>query len=121
MRVSRSTDAPEEPFAEDHFSGAVRRRDHGVVEPFEGTAFHVHFPAGARTHWHRHPAGQVLYITDGRGRVGMRNGTVEAVTAGDVVVAPPHEEHWRGAEDDHEVRHLALSFGVTEWLEPVED
>jgi quercetin dioxygenase-like cupin family protein len=120
MRISRSTDAPEEPFADDHFSGAVTRRDHGVIESLDGTAFHVRFPAGARTHWHRHPIGQVLYVTDGRGRVGIRDGTVENVAAGDVVVTPPNEEHWHGAAEDAEVRHVALSFGATEWLEPVE-
>ena len=120
MRISRS-DAAEEPFDASHFTGPVSRVDHGVVDSPEGTALLVRFPAGARTHWHRHPAGQVLYITDGRGRVGTRDGGVAEVAAGDLVVASPDEEHWHGATDDAEVRHLALSFGTTEWLDPVED
>ena len=120
MRISRC-DAPEEPFDASHFSGAVTRIDHGAIDSPEGTALLVRFPAGARTHWHRHPTGQVLYVTEGRGRVGTRDGSIEVIGAGDLVVAPPDEEHWHGAADDAEVRHLALSFGATEWLEPVED
>ena len=120
MRISRS-DAPEEPFDADHFSGAVSRIDHGVIESPEGTALLVRFPPGARTHWHSHPSGQVLYVTEGRGRVGTRDGRTEHVSAGDLVVAAAGEQHWHGAAEDAEVRHLALSFGVTDWLEPVED
>jgi quercetin dioxygenase-like cupin family protein len=119
MRVSRS-DAPEGPFDADHFSGAVSRIDHGAIESPEGTALLVRFPPGARTHWHSHPTGQVLYVTEGHGRVGTRDGRVEEVRAGDLVVAAADEEHWHGAATDAEVRHLALSFGATEWLEPVE-
>ena len=121
MRVTRSADAREAPFEADTFSGAVTRQDYGTLEAPEGTALHVRFPAGVRTHWHSHPGGQVLFVTDGRGRVGTRDGTVAEVAAGDLVYAPPHEEHWHGASDAESVRHLALSFGATAWLEPVED
>ena len=120
MHVTRSAEAPDEPFGADHFTGAVTRRDLGVVPDPAGTAFLVSFPAGARTHWHSHPGGQVLHIVDGLGRVGTRDGRVEAVQTGDLVYAPPDEEHWHGAADDAAVRHLALSFGETRWLEPVE-
>ena len=46
---------------------------------------------------------------------------LSASRPGDLVYAPPDEEHWHGASDDAEVRHLALNFGATRWLEPVED
>jgi quercetin dioxygenase-like cupin family protein len=121
MKITRSTEAPEEPFEAATFSGPVRRRDYGAIEAPEGTVLHVRFPAGARTDWHSHPGGQVLFVTDGAGRVGTRDGSVEPITGGDVVYAPPDEEHWHGASEDAEVRHLALSFGPTRWLEPVED
>lgn len=121
MRVIRSADAPEQPFEADTFSGPVSRRDYGAIEAPEGTALHVRFPAGSRTNWHSHPAGQVLYVTDGSGRVGTRDGHVERIAAGDLVYAPPDEEHWHGAAEDEPVRHLALSFGTTTWKEPVAD
>jgi quercetin dioxygenase-like cupin family protein len=121
MRVTRSADAPDQPFDQPTFQGAVSRRDLGSIDHPRGSALIVSFPAGARTHWHSHPDGQVLYIVDGAGRVGTRDGTVADVAAGDLVYAPPNEVHWHGASDSQPMRHLALSFGDTAWQEPVED
>ena len=121
MRVTRSADTPEGAFEADTFSGPVTRRDYGAIDAPAGTALVVRFPAGVRTDWHRHPAGQVLYVVEGTGRIGTRDGTVERIAAGDLAHAPPGEEHWHGAAERGAVRHLALSFGATEWLEPVED
>jgi quercetin dioxygenase-like cupin family protein len=121
MRVTRSADAPDTPFDQPTFSGPVSRRDYGPVDHPKGTALVVSFPAGVRTDWHSHPDGQVLYVVEGHGRVGTRDGTVEHVGVGDLVYAPPDEEHWHGASDAEPMRHLALSFGETAWQEPVED
>ena len=107
--------------APDHFDGDVTRRDLGSLEGPSGSALRVRFPPGARTHWHSHPEGQILYIVDGSGRVGTRDGRVEHVAPGDLVHAPPGEEHWHGAAEDAAVEHLALSFGETAWAGPVED
>ena len=43
---------------------------------------HVWFAPGARTAWHSHPRGQMLYVTDGMGRVGKRSGEVTEIQAG---------------------------------------
>jgi quercetin dioxygenase-like cupin family protein len=120
MKITRSTGAPDGPVDGAHFHGAVTRRDYGAFEAPAGTALLVRFPAGARTHWHSHPDGQVLFVTEGRGRVATRDGSVADVGPGDLVYAPPREEHWHGASEDEAVAHLALSFGVTDWKEPVE-
>ncbi len=40
----------------------------------------VHFSAGARTHWHAHPGGQLLYGVSGRGRVRSRGGPGHTLT-----------------------------------------
>jgi quercetin dioxygenase-like cupin family protein len=114
MKITRRADTEPEPMAPDHFEGAPTRRDYGTLDAPEGTALLVRFPVGARTHWHSHPDGQVLFVTDGRGRVGTRDG-IEEIRAGDLVVAAPGEEHWHGAAEDAAVEHLALSFGATEW------
>lgn len=121
MKITRLTDTSPEPMAPEHFDGAPTRRDYGQIDDPAGTALRVRFPAGARTHWHSHPNGQVLFVTEGTGRVGTRDGRVERIEAGDLVVAPPGEEHWHGAAEDGEVEHLALSFGDTAWAERVED
>lgn len=120
MRIARSTDAKLEPMATETFSGTVRRRDLGRIAEPDGAALAVSFEPGARTDWHRHSGGQVLYVLDGTGRVGTR-GAVAEIHPGDLVEAPPDEEHWHGAATDRSVTHLALSFGETSWLEPVSD
>jgi quercetin dioxygenase-like cupin family protein len=121
MRIARSSQAALEPMATDTFSGTVRRRDLGRIGAPEGAALAVSFEAGARTSWHRHTGGQVLYVVDGVGRVATREGEVADIRAGDLVEAPPDEEHWHGASTEAPVTHLALSFGETVWLEPVSD
>jgi quercetin dioxygenase-like cupin family protein len=81
----------------------------------------VFFEPGARTHWHTHEVAQVLYVLAGEGRVQSRDGTGSALTAGDTVHIPAGEEHWHGAAPNSYVLHLAVSVGVTGWLEPVSD
>ena len=64
---------------------------------------------GARTAWHAHAVGQTLYVTEGRGLVQSRGGTVEEIRAGDVVTTPPDEWHWHGAAPDHYMTHLSIT------------
>jgi quercetin dioxygenase-like cupin family protein len=119
MRVARTSDTPLEPMGTDTFSGTVRRRELGQIDALHGLALAVSFEAGARTHWHRHSGGQVLYVVDGAGRVGTRDGTVAEIAVGDLVEVPPNEEHWHGAGPDTPMTHLSLSFGEATWLGPV--
>ena len=121
MRIARTSETALEPMASDTFSGTVRRRDLGRIGAPDGAALAVSFEPGARTYWHRHSHGQVLYVIDGTARVGTRDGEVAAVRPGDLVEAPPGEEHWHGAAEDAPMTHVALSFGETIWLERVSD
>lgn len=86
----------------------------------------VRFTPGARTNWHSHAKGQVLYVTDGVGLVGTRDGNVVRITAGETVKCPADEEHWHGATDTTLMAHIAMVVGDssgdgTTWLEPVTD
>ncbi|MFD9981456.1 cupin domain-containing protein [Streptomyces massasporeus] len=86
----------------------------------------VRFTPGARTNWHSHLKGQVLYVTDGVGLVGTRDGSVVRITAGETVKCPAGEEHWHGATDTTPMAHIAMIVGDesgdgTTWLEPVTD
>src|ERR1700677_1734124 len=71
------------------------------AEPMRLAVGLVRFTPGARTNWHSHALGQLLYITDGVGLVGTRDGHVVRVTAGETVKCPVGEEHWHGATDDN--------------------
>jgi len=121
MRIARTAETALEPMATDTFSGTVRRRDLGPIGALDGTALAVSFEAGVRTNWHRHARGQILFVTEGSGRVSTRDGEVVEIRAGDLVEAPPDEEHWHGASTYEPMTHLSLAFGETLWLEPVSD
>ncbi len=85
------------------------------IVPGALNALGVLFDPGARTNWHTHPEGQVLYIASGAGRVGTAEDLID-VAAGDVVVTPPGEVHWHGAAPGSYLMHLSLTTGgPTEW------
>ncbi|WP_034261145.1 cupin domain-containing protein [Actinospica robiniae] len=107
MRISRSTPGTQAP--EEWVTGATR------IDPVEvpEAAAHLHvdsvdFAAGARTVWHRHPAGQTLIITAGVGHVQHRGGPLETLHVGDSVLIEPGEWHWHGATATAAMTHLAL-------------
>lgn len=81
----------------------------------------VYFEPGGRTYWHSHEGGQVLHVTSGSGWVAARGERARPVRAGDVVWAPPGEEHWHGASDDSILVHVAVSLGTAQWLGEVTD
>ncbi|MFB8027192.1 MULTISPECIES: cupin domain-containing protein [unclassified Streptomyces] len=96
------------------------------AEPARLATALVRFAPGARTHWHSHANGQTLYVTDGVGLVGTRDGDVVRVGAGETVTCPPGEEHWHGGTDTTLMAHIAIVVGDadgdgTTWLEPVTD
>ena len=79
----------------------------------------VYFAPGGRTYWHSHEGGQMLHVATGEGWVAPREGDAARVRAGDVVWAPPGEEHWHGAGEHTLLVHTAVSLGTTQWLEEV--
>ncbi len=92
----------------------------------DANVFRVFFGPGARTNWHTHPEGQVLFIVTGTCRVAREGAPPEEVEAGGVVYFAPGEKHWHGAGPDSYMVHTAVSpaadsTGGTDWLEPVTD
>lgn len=82
------------------------------------TAIGVLFEPGARTFWHHHPDGQVLYVTSGSGRVGNVHGEIVEIAAGDVVYTPAGESHWHGASPNSYLMHLSITTGGNTIWEP---
>jgi quercetin dioxygenase-like cupin family protein len=88
--------------------------------------FRVLFEPTARTNWHAHPEGQILYVVTGEGRAQKDGESVVEIRAGDVVYFAPNEKHWHGAAPDTFMVHVAVnpaaaSDGGTDWMEPVTD
>jgi quercetin dioxygenase-like cupin family protein len=109
------------PSPSEHFTGDVRNSR--ISESEEGiTLLAVQFAPGARTDWHSHPGGQLLYVVAGAGLVQTEDGTTVTISPGDVVEAPPGERHWHGAAPDSPMTHLSLTTGGdTRWEQPVSD
>ena len=95
--------------------------------PSRMTVARVRFTPSARTNWHSHAVGQTLHVSEGVGLVGIGDGSVFRVRAGDTVVCPPGEEHWHGAAANTFMSQFALleanpeGSDPTTWLEPLTD
>jgi quercetin dioxygenase-like cupin family protein len=109
-----------------NFTGSVRVDPlFGVHAPSTVSGGAVTFEPGARSAWHRHPAGQVLIVSAGVGRVQQWGGPVQEIRPGDVIWTPPGVKHWHGAAPTTAVTHIAIQEAVggknVEWLEKVSD
>lgn len=110
----------------DTFTGTVRREH--FFRPTEDAPYGVSlvtFDPGARTHWHTHPLGQRLIVTEGSGLTGTEDGMVWEIRAGDVIWCPPNVRHWHGASPTTAMQHLAIhgmkDGKMVEWMEEVSD
>jgi 4-carboxymuconolactone decarboxylase len=118
---------PTERAPAENFTGAVRVGNRFQAEaPARTYGATVSFEAGARTHWHIHPLGQILVVTAGTGRVQHWRGSVREIRPGDVVHIPPGVKHWHGASPDAAMTHVALveapaAGPTTEWMDAVTD
>jgi quercetin dioxygenase-like cupin family protein len=82
------------------------------------------FESGSYLYWHKHPAGQILLITDGTGYYQEKGKPRQTVHKGDVIKCLPNVEHWHGSTQDSGFTYLATTpaqKGKTVWLQKVTD
>jgi quercetin dioxygenase-like cupin family protein len=114
---------PADWFTGEVFIDAIARGE----EPSRVRVSAVRFTPSARTAWHSHAVGQTLYVTEGRGLVQSRGGTVAEIRPGDIVYTQAGEWHWHGAAPDHFMTHLSITEASgderpeTNWAEHVTD
>ncbi len=125
MKVISLKDMETRQGPEDWFTGTVWMDAAAVETPGAGI-FRVLFEPGARTNWHTHPEGQILYIVTGEGRAQREGELLVEIGPGDVVYFAPGEKHWHGAAPETFMVHIAVnpaasSYGGTDWMEPVTD
>jgi len=78
------------------------------------------FAPGARTAWHSHDKGQLLFFEQGRARVRRKDGPAKDFGAGESDFTPAGVVHWHGAVPDQQLVQVAIGFGGdTRWLEKV--
>jgi quercetin dioxygenase-like cupin family protein len=85
--------------------------------------YDVVFEPGARNHWHSHPGGQLLLVTQGEGFYQERGKPARRLREGDVVLIPPDMAHWHGAAPNCGLTHVGISpnaqKGAAAWFGPV--
>ena len=128
MQVIAASDMQLREDAEGHFTGYVQQQQMLKAPSPTISVLCVFFAPGARTHWHSHPEGQILYVVSGRGRCGSApeaGGQVRGIGPGDVVHFDKHELHWHGAAPDCFITHLAVTPHATseadKWYQQVTD
>lgn len=125
----------------DRLQAIFPKGDKGPTEYFTGNAWsmglvpkdsiynsvvgNVFFEPGARSHWHIHPAGQILIITDGVGFHQIKGQPKQTIRKGDVIKCPPNVEHWHGASIETGLQQLYIlpntKKEIVKWLQPVTD
>jgi quercetin dioxygenase-like cupin family protein len=127
MKITRNASSASKPgAAPGNFTGTVHVDNMTMGDaPSRVCTACVTFLPGARTVWHRHPAGQTLIITAGKGWVQRDGGPVEDVNPGDTIFFAAGEKHWHGATITTGMTHIAITESIdgknVDWLEPVSD
>ena len=126
MRVITAQDMQTTRGPEDWFTRTVWRDAAPAGQPPGVAVNRVLFEPGARTHWHTHPEGQILYVVTGTCRAAKEGEVPVEIAAGGVVYFAPDEKHWHGSTPDTYMVHMAINIantteGDTDWLEPVTD
>lgn len=110
----------------DWFTGVVYV--HTLVkndDTFNCASSNVTFTPGARSHWHKHAAGQILLVTEGLGYYQEKGQPIRLLRKGEVVQAQPGVEHWHGASPKQAMTHISLNVntekGLVDWGRAVTD
>jgi quercetin dioxygenase-like cupin family protein len=100
-----------------HFTGRTTNLDAAGA-----TATRRRFEAGARTAWHSHPGGQLIFVQEGRARIQKKGQPYRDFGPGESDYTAPNVVHWHGATPDSALVHVAVGFGgETKWLDRVTD
>jgi len=80
------------------------------------------FEAGARSNWHSHPNGQLIFNESGLGLHQAQGKSLEQLRAGQSTYVGPNVVHWHGAAPDTSFTQLNIGWGgTTQWGAPVSD
>jgi quercetin dioxygenase-like cupin family protein len=96
----------------------------GTVTPHTTTDIRTNrytFSPGARTNWHSHGEGQVLFAEKGRMRTAEQGKPVQEFPQGTTLHINKAIVHWHGAMPGEPLTQVSVSFGPTTWMAKVTD
>lgn len=115
-----------QPAPKEHFTGTVLVNMN--VTPDDGynvNAGTVTFAPKARSNWHTHKSGQLLFVIEGIGYYQEEGKPIQLIQKGDIIKIPKNVHHWHGASHGSFMRHIAMitdqDKDKTEWYKPVTD
>jgi len=80
------------------------------------------FEPGARSAWHSHEKGQLIYVEQGHARVQRKGESVRELKPGDSDYTGPNVVHWHGAVPNERFIQVNVGFGGgSKWFEDVTD
>jgi quercetin dioxygenase-like cupin family protein len=92
------------------------------MEPKDLSIARRHFEAGARSAWHSHERGQLLFVEEGRMRTQKRGQALKELGQGESDYTPSNMAHWHGAVPDRALMQVNVGFGgETKWMDKVTD
>lgn len=107
MKVVKISDVKPEEATGQIFRGKVSRQLLIGENEGELRASVVNFTAGAVNIFHTHTVDQILYVTDGKGKVATESEEI-TVTPGTIIFIPAGEKHWHGAIKESPFSHLVI-------------
>jgi len=115
-----------EKISNSNFTGTAYLQSMGATDSnLHANYGYVFFEPKARTNWHSHPGGQLLFITEGKGFYQAKGEPARLLKKGDFVEIPRDVVHWHGAAPDSEFAHIAVSLNTDDggavWSGPVTD
>ena len=96
----------------------------GLVTPHATTDIRTNrytFSPGARSNWHSHAEGQVLFAEKGRMLTQEQGKAVQEFAQGATVRVERQIVHWHGALPGEPMTQVSVSFGPTTWMAKVTD
>jgi quercetin dioxygenase-like cupin family protein len=97
----------------------------GTSTPMDGkdlSAARRSFEAGARSYWHSHDNGQLLFVEKGIMRTAKRGEKMRELKTGESDYTAPNVVHWHGASPNEPLVQINVGFsGGSKWYEAVTD
>lgn len=93
-----------------------------VLESKDLSVARRRFEPGARSAWHSHDTGQLLFVEQGRMRTQKKGQAVKEYGVGESDYTGPNVVHWHGAVPSTHLLQVNVGFsGETRWMQKVTD
>jgi quercetin dioxygenase-like cupin family protein len=80
------------------------------------------FEPGARSAWHTHDKGQLIFVESGRARTQKKGQPMKELATGESDYTAANVMHWHGATPKDRLVQVAVSFGgEIKWLQKTTD